>query len=386
MKIGITCYPTYGGSGVVATELGIELAQRGHQVHFISYSQPIRLTEPHQNIHYHAVEVSTYPLFEYPPYDLALATRMAEVAEIYQLDLLHVHYAIPHSVSALLARQMLAKSPSGKRLPFVTTLHGTDITLVGLDRSYLPITRFSIEESDGVTAISDYLRERTVREFDVGRPIEVIPNFVNCDLYRRDPQAAERRARFAKPDERVLVHLSNFRPVKRVLDVIEIFDRVQKQVPARLLMIGDGPERSGAEWLARSKGIQDRVIFMGKQNQVEQKLATADLMLMPSDLESFGLAALEGMACEVPTIATRVGGVPEVIEHGKSGFLAEVGDVETMARYAIEVLSDPDRLVQMGKLARYAAQSRFCASLIIPRYIKFYERVIERTVERSAAG
>src|SRR5438067_9652643 len=244
MKIGITCYPTYGGSGVVATELGLELAQRGHQVHFISYAQPIRLSAPQPNIHYHEVEVSRYPLFDYPPYDLALATRMAEVSELYDLDLLHVHYAIPHSVSAMLARQMLAASGSHRKLPFVTTLHGTDITLVGQDRSYLPITRFSIEESYGVTAISNYLRERTVREFEVKREIQVIYNFVNCDVYVRDEGAAERRKEYVKDGERLLVHLSNFRPVKRLSDVIEVFDRVRKKIPSKLLMIGDGPDRS----------------------------------------------------------------------------------------------------------------------------------------------
>src|SRR5260370_10488322 len=248
MKIGITCYPTYGGSGVVGTELGMELADRGHDVHFITYSQPIRLSTGHPQIHYHEVEVSRYPLFEYPPYDLALATRMAKVAQIYDLDILHVHYAIPHSVSALLARQLLA-SPTTlvrKKLPFVTTLHGTDITVVGATRSYLPITRYAIEESDGVTSISRYLRDRTISEFDIHNPIEVIPNFVNCDLYRRDPKPAENRSQFAKPDERLLVHLSNFRPVKRLQDVVEIFDRVQIQVHSRLLMIGHGPDRSVA--------------------------------------------------------------------------------------------------------------------------------------------
>ncbi|HYL11523.1 MAG TPA: N-acetyl-alpha-D-glucosaminyl L-malate synthase BshA [Terriglobales bacterium] len=376
MRIGITCYPTYGGSGVVATELGLELAQRGHQIHFISYSQPIRLTGPQPNIHYHEVEVSRYPLFDYPPYDLALATRMAEVSELYDLDLLHVHYAIPHSVSAMLARQMLAAKPRGRRLPFVTTLHGTDITLVGLDRSYLPITRFSIEQSDGVTAISQYLRERTLREFDILNKIQVIYNFVNCDIYCRDKQAAERRAEFAKENEKVLIHLSNFRPVKRLMDVIEIFDRVHKKIPSKLLLIGDGPDRSQAEWLAVQKGIHDDVIFLGKQDRVNEKLPMADLMLMPSQLESFGLAALEAMACEVVPIATRVGGVPEVIEHGKNGFLADVGDVDTMARYAIDLLSDDIRLREMGKTARASAQARFCASKIIPQYEDFYRRVL----------
>src|SRR5437660_3163430 len=358
MKIGITCYPTYGGSGVVATELGLELAQRGHEVHFISYAQPIRLTGPAPNIHYHEVEVSRYPLFDYPPYDLALATRMAEVAELYDLDLPHVHYAIPHSVSAMLARQMLAAGPKKRKLPFVTTLHGTDITLVGQDRSYLPITRYSIEQSDGVTAISEYLRERTVREFDVKNHIEVIYNFVNCDVYCRDKNFAKRREEYAPNGERILVHVSNFRPVKRVTDVIEIFDRVRKQIPAKLLLMGDGPDRSPAEWLAVKKGIHDDVIFLGKREQVYEKLAIADVLLLPSELESFGLVALEAMASEVVPIATSVGGVPEVIENG-TGFLAGVGDVETMARYAIEILSDEGRLREIGKKCRASAQKRF---------------------------
>ena len=377
MKIGITCYPTYGGSGVVATELGMELADRGHEVHFISYQQPIRLNTERANIHFHEVDVSNYPLFEYPPYDLALATRMAEVAQIYGLDLLHVHYAIPHSVSALLARQMLAAN-GGRRQPFVTTLHGTDITLVGTDPSYMPITRFSIEQSDGVTAISNYLRERTLQVFDVKKPVQVIYNFVNCDLYRRDPEIEQHRAEYAHADERILVHLTNFRPVKRVTYVAEIFDQVQPQVPARLLMIGDGPDRSPAEWMVRRKGIQDRVHFLGKQGRVHEKLAIADLMLLPSQLQSFGLAALEAMACEVPTVATRVGGVPEVIDDGTTGILAEVSDVEAMARRAIEVLSDESKLRLMGKRARIAAQTRFCSTKIIPEYESFYRCVLER--------
>ena len=379
MKIGITCYPTYGGSGVVATELGLELANRGHEIHFITYAHPIRLTELHPNIHYHEVDVSRYPLFEYPPYDLALATRMAEVSELYALDILHVHYAIPHSVSALLARQMLAAKPRGQRLPFVTTLHGTDITLVGLDRSYLPITRFSIEESNGVTAISKYLRERTLREFDVKNHIEVIYNFVNCDLYCRDAGAATRRLEYAPDGERILVHLSNFRPVKRVTDTIEIFDRVRKKVPSKLLMIGDGPDRSRAEWLAVQKGIHKDVLFLGKQDEIGEKLAVADVMLMPSELESFGLAALEGMACKVVPIATRVGGVPEVIEHGKSGYLAEVGDIDGMAAYAIELLSNDSLLQEMANASRAMAQSKFCASRIVPQYEEFYRRTLERS-------
>src|ERR1700692_2192390 len=380
MKIGITCYPTYGGSGVVATELGLELAQRGHEIHFISYAQPIRLRGEEPNIHFHEVEVSRYPLFDYPPYDLALATRMAEVAQLYDLDLLHVHYAIPHSVSALLARQMLAEGPRGRRLPFVTTLHGTDITLVGLDRSYLPITRYSIEQSDGVTAISNYLRDRAHGVLDVRKEIEVIYNSVNCDVYVRNKKpAAKLRAEYAPNNERLLVHLSNFRPVKRVTDVIEIFDRVRKQVPARLLLIGDGPDRSVAEWLAVQKGIHEDVLFLGKQDDVQEKLGICDILLMPSELESFGLAALEAMACEVVPIATRTGGVPEVIEDGVSGFLAEVGDVDTMAQRAIDLLSDESRLRAMGKAAREMARSRFCASKIVPQYEDFYRRVIERS-------
>ncbi len=380
MKIGITCYPTYGGSGVVATELGLELAQRGHEIHFITYAQPIRLRGAELDIHYHEVEVSRYPLFEYPPYDLALATRMAEVAQLYDLDLLHVHYAIPHSVSALLARQMLAAGPRTQRLPFVTTLHGTDITLVGLDRSYLPVTRYSIEQSDGVTAISNYLRDRTQRLFDVKNKIEVIYNSVNCDVYRRDPETvAKVRPEYAPNGERILVHLSNFRPVKRLTDVIEIFDRVHKKFPSKLLLIGDGPDRSVAEWLAVQKGIHDDVLFLGKQDQIQDKVAVADIMLMPSELESFGLAALEAMACEVVPIATRAGGVPEVIDHGNTGFLADVGDVETMARYAIELLSDEARLREMGKRARAVASDRFCSTKIVKQYEDFYRRVLDRS-------
>ena len=380
MKIGITCYPTYGGSGVVGTELGIELASRGHEVHFIAYQQPIRLNTQQPRIFFHEVTVSQYPLFEYPPYDLALATRMAEVAEIYDLDILHVHYAIPHSVSALLARQMLAAQGNGKarRLPFVTTLHGTDITIVGADRSYLPVTRYSIEQSDGVTAISQYLKQRTLVEFEIKNPIEVIYNFVNCDIYKRATESGARRAEFAGKDERILVHVSNFRPVKRLCDVIEIFDRVQKKIPSRLLLMGDGPDRSRAEWLVGQKGLRKKVEFMGKLDRVYEKLSFADLMLVPSELESFGLSALEAMACEVPTIATAVGGVPEVIEHGRSGFLAPVGDVDAMSKYAIDILSDETRLREMGKVARWEAQTRFCSTKIIPEYEKFYERVLER--------
>jgi L-malate glycosyltransferase len=378
MKIGITCYPTYGGSGVVATELGIELAARGHEIHFITYSQPFRLSGREANIHFHEVAVTNYPLFEHPPYDLALATRMAEVAEFYSLDLLHVHYAIPHSVSALLARQMLASR--GRHLPFITTLHGTDITLVGLDRSYLPITRFGIEQSDGVTAISSYLRDRTREAFGITSEIEVIRNFVNCDVYVRNPElVSAMRGRYAAPDERLLVHLSNFRPVKRIRDVVEVFARVAREVPARLMLIGDGPDRSVAEYLARQHKIQDRVHFIGKQDNVNELLPLADLMLMPSEMESFGLAALEAMACGVPTIATDVGGVPELIDNGRNGLLFGVGDVEAMSAAAIALLGDEARLRTMSEAGRKTAQDHFCASRVIPLYEEYYERVVGRT-------
>jgi N-acetyl-alpha-D-glucosaminyl L-malate synthase BshA len=378
MKIGITCYPTYGGSGVVATELGIELANRGHDIHFISYAQPFRLSGREERIHFHEVPVSNYPLFEFPPYSLALATRMSEVAEYYDLDLLHVHYAIPHSVSAMLARQMLARS--GRRLPFVTTLHGTDITLVGADRAYLPITRYAIDESNGVTAISDYLRRMTVETFATTRPIEVISNFVNCDIYVRDPETSETvRAQYAEPGEAVLVHLSNFRPVKRIQDVIRIFAGVVREIPAKLLMVGDGPERSSAEWLAKSLKISDRVHFLGKHDQVNQLLPAADLMLMPSEMESFGLAALEAMACEVPTIGTDVGGVPELIQNGVTGLLFPVGDVDSMAEAAVGLLKDRARLKEMARAGRQQAQRTYCASRVIPKYEEFYESILRNS-------
>ena len=379
MRIGITCYPTYGGSGVVATELGIELAGLGHEVHFISYSQPFRLNGRDDGIFYHEVPVSSYPLFEFPPYDLALASRMTEVAEFCALDLLHVHYAIPHSVSALLARQML--QTRGRRLPFVTTLHGTDITLIGLDRSYLPITRYAIQQSDGVTSISNYLKEKTLSAFDIKRPIEVITNFVNCDIYApcSDEEArAAARLRFGEPGDAILIHLSNFRPVKRVVDVVKVFARVAKEVPAQLLMIGDGPDRSAAEWLAHDLGIHSRVHFLGKQERVSTLLPLADLMLMPSELESFGLAALEAMACKVPAIATRVGGVPELIDDGATGLLYPVGDVKAMAAGAVGLLNDRVRFEAMREAARKTAQTRFCSTLVLPRYVAFYESMLNK--------
>jgi N-acetyl-alpha-D-glucosaminyl L-malate synthase BshA len=371
MRIGITCYPTYGGSGVVATELGQELAARGHEIHFISYAPPIRMNLAEPNVQFHEVEATTYPLFDHPPYTLALATKMLEVFELASLDLLHVHYAVPHSVSALLARSMAAP----RRLPFITTLHGTDITLVGTNREYLPITRFSIEQSDGVTAISQYLRQKTIQEFDIQRPIDVIPNFVNCDLYSRSADGTL-RARYAPGGEPILMHLSNFRPVKRAIDAVEIFALVREKMPAKLVMIGDGPDRAAAEYLAVKKGLHDDAHFLGKQDAVYQKLAGADLFLLPSQLESFGLAALEAMACEVPVIATRVGGVPEVVENGVDGFLVEPGDVAGAARHAIDILSRADRGREMGRRARANAQKKFSARDIIPLYERYYQEVV----------
>jgi L-malate glycosyltransferase len=379
LKIGITGYPTYGGSGVVASELGMELAARGHEVHFITYAMPMRLNPAHDRIYFHEVEVTTYPLFDHPPYTLALAVKMAEVAENASLDLLHVHYAIPHSVSALLARQMTAP----RRLPFITTLHGTDITLVGSDRSYLPITRFSIEQSDGVTAISNYLREQTVKEFDIKRPIEVIRNFVNCDLYCC-PSDKRRRSEWAPNNEPLLMHLSNFRPVKRITDVVEIFALVRQKMPAKLVLIGDGPDRGAAEHLVRKKRLSADVFFLGKQDHIQNILGLADLFLLPSDLESFGLAALEAMACEVPVIATNVGGLPEVVTHGVDGYLVAPRDVAAAAKFAIQILSRADRGKEMGKQARIDARKKFCSNDVIPLYEAYYQKVLDASSTAKA--
>jgi len=366
VRIGITCYPTYGGSGIVATELGMELAQRGHEVHFITHANPIRLDPGTPRVHYHEVEVSNYPLFQYPPYSLALASRMAEVASCYKLDLLHVHYAIPHSIAALLAQQMMAPR---RRLPFITTLHGTDITLVGADRSYFPITKFSIEQSNGITAISEYLRRQTVDVFGVAQPIAVIPNFVNCSLYRPQP---ERRRRVP-----TLLHVSNFRPVKRPLDCIRILQIVRRSHPAHLLMAGDGPERGPAEMLAIELGVAEHVTFLGKQDHVERLIPEAQVMLLPSELESFGLAALEAMACGVPTVATRTGGVDELITPGVDGFLEPVGAVEAQAARVIELFEDSALYERMSAAARHTAVERFDSARIIPAYEAFYRQICE---------
>lgn len=373
MRIGITCYPTYGGSGIVATELGLELANRGHEVHFICYANPIRLDPETPRIHYHEVEVSTYPLFQYPPYSLALAARMAEVAEHEGLDLLHVHYAIPHSISALLAQQMLEP----RKLPFITTLHGTDITLVGADRSYYRITKFAIEHSDGVTSISEYLKQRTLEVFQVRNPIRVINNFVNCEVYQPDP---ERRAQssLAPPGEKVLMHVSNFRPIKRVTDCIRILHLVRRHVAAHLIMVGDGPEYSAAQSLVSELALERHVTFLGKQARVHRLLPLAHVLLLPSQLESFGLVALEAMACGVPPVATNVGGLPELVTHGVDGFLEAVGDVEAQAARVVELLSDEALYTRVSAAARLTAETRFSTTRIIPQYEQFYQEVCER--------
>lgn len=365
MRIGITCYPTYGGSGIVATELGLELAQRGHEVHFISYANPIRLDPDTPGIHYHEVEVSTYPLFQYPPYSLALASRMAEVAERHQLDLLHVHYAIPHSISALLAQEMITT----RRLPFITTLHGTDITLVGSDPNYFPITKFSIERSDGITTISEYMRQRTVDFFGIRKPIEVIHNFVNCSIYRPDENVRP------KGGKRIL-HISNFRPVKRVLDCIHAFQKVRQAVAdAELVMAGDGPERGPAERLAFQLGIETHVRFLGKQDHMERLIPRMHALHLPSETEAFGLAALEAMACGVPPVATRTGGVPDLITHGVDGFMEPVGDIDAQAGRLISLLTDEALHSRLSAAARSTAQNRFSTELIIPRYEAYYQLV-----------
>jgi N-acetyl-alpha-D-glucosaminyl L-malate synthase BshA len=372
VNIGITCYPTYGGSGIVATELGLELATRGHEVHFITYSNPIRLDPGIPRIHYHEVEVSNYPLFQYPPYCLALASRMLDVAEAYDLDLLHVHYAIPHSISAMLAQQMMAPK---RRLPFITTLHGTDITLVGADPSYFPITKFSIEKSDGVTSISEDLRKHTVEVFGVSNEIRVITNFINCDLYHPDPEKAGASA-YAPKGEKLLIHVSNFRPVKRVLDCIRILDEVRKHTPAHLLMVGDGPDRGVAEHLVRQLKLTSHVSFLGKQDHVERLIPLAHVLLMPSEMESFGLVALEAMSCGVAPVATFVGGVPELIINGKNGFMEPVGDIAAQSARAVELLTDDALYQRITAAGRQRALDVFCSERIIPQYERYYEQVL----------
>ncbi len=378
LRIGITCYPTYGGSGIVAAELGKELARRGHTVHFIAASLPMRLTELSDRLFFHEVEMLEYPLFEHLPYDLALATKQFRVACEYGLDLLHVHYAIPHAISAYLAREMLRPY---RYLPVITTLHGTDITLVGRDRSYLPITRFGIAQSDGVTAVSQYLRRATCEIFGLC-DIRVIPNFINGEDYARRPRP-ELRERFAPSGEKILAHVSNFRPIKRAPDCVEIFARVVEHVPSRLLMIGDGPDRARVEWLVERHGLTGRVHCVGKQPNIAEFLSIADLLLLPSEMEAFGLVALEAMACEVPVIASRTGGVPEVVEDGVTGLLLPCGDIEAMAQAAIALLQDDERRREMGRRARERALARFSSEQIIPMYEAYYREVLARASEEK---
>jgi len=373
VKIGITCYPTYGGSGAIATELGIELAERGHEIHFISYAQPFRLPHFMERVFFHEVEMVHYPLFEHNNYSLALSAVMHEVAMRERLDLLHVHYAIPHATSAWIAREMLDGSVPTR---IITTLHGTDITLVGQERNFWEITRFSILKSDGITAVSDYLKRETVDAFRVpAERIEVVPNFVDPELYSRDRYPCWKTA-FLRDGEKMVLHVSNFRPVKRIRDVVRTFARVQKEVPSRLVFVGDGPERPAAAEEARELGITDRVLFLGKQDSVAEIMACAVLMLLPSANESFGLSALEAMASGVPVIASDAGGLPEVVDSGETGFLAPVGDVEAMASGAIEILRDDETWRRFSRQARVSAVERYGVNSIIPQYERYYERIV----------
>jgi len=378
MKIGIVCYPTFGGSGVLATELGIALSDKGYEVHFITYEQPVRLTQGfHPNIYFHEVKVPTYPLFDFPPYETALASAMVNVIVNQQLDLLHLHYAIPHASAAYFARQILKKS--GKDIPFITTLHGTDITLVGRDATYEPVVTFSINESDAITAVSDSLKKETLDSFNIEKEIHVIPNFVDVKRFHHTDKNHFKQM-LAPDGERILVHVSNFRSVKRVPDVIKIFAEVKKAIPAKLLMIGDGPERQNAEEMARSMGLYADVRFLGKQEQINEILSISDLFLLPSATESFGLSALEAMACSVPVVSTNAGGLPEINVHGKTGFLSDVGDTEAMAAHAIYILSDSERL-QHFKKAAIAHARKFEKQHIIPQYEELYAQVIKDYTE-----
>ena len=373
MKIGITCYPTYGGSGAVATELGLALAERGHEVHFVTYAQPFRLVGLHERVHYHEVEMEDYPLFEHPPYSLALAVALHDAVRREGLDLVHVHYAIPHATSAFLARQMLAEE---RPLKIVTTLHGTDITLLGLHPSFHAITRFSILQSDGISAVSQFLKDETVRDFSVPPDrIDVIPNFVDTEVWRRDREPCH-RAKLAPEGEKIVMHVSNFRAVKRVQDVVDVFARIRRKVRARLVLVGEGPERPRALKRAADLGLRDEVVFLGRHGSVEEILSCADLFLLPSESESFGLAALEAMACGAPVVASLAGGLPEVVEDDVSGYLLAVGAVDEMAEAGVRILSDPGLADRLSKGARTLAVERFSAKAIVPRYEALYERVV----------
>ena len=373
MKIGIVCYPTFGGSGVVATELGKELALNGHQVHFITYTQPIRLDFFNQNLFYHEVNVSSYPLFQYPPYESALASKMVDVVKFEKLDLLHVHYAIPHATSAFLSKEIL--KTEGISIPVVTTLHGTDITVVGKDRTYKPMVTFSINNSDGVTTVSEDLKQETLSTFKITKEIEVIPNFVDMDRFHK--QKKEHFKKFICPDdEKLLVHISNFRKVKRIDDIIYAFAKIREIVPSKLLLIGDGPERTKMEKLCRDLNLCDHIRFIGKLDVVEEVLSVADLFFMPSEKESFGLAALEAMACEVPVISSNTGGIPELMIQGKTGFMSPVGDVDDMVKNACYILDDA-HLADFKTNALKRAQE-FDIKRIVPLYETYYLKIIEQ--------
>lgn len=373
MRIGIVLYPTFGGSGVVATELGKELAKKGHEIHFITYNQPVRLGAFGRNIFYHEVRVSDYPLFEYPPYELVLASKLVDVAKYEKLDLLHVHYAIPHASAALMARQILEQE--GIYLPFVTTLHGTDITLVGKDSSFEPVITYAINQSDAVTAVSESLRADTYKHFEVTREVEVIPNFVNLKNYPHNGDVEDKQS-YAPNGEKILTHVSNFRKVKRVEDVVAVYSKVREKIPAKLLLVGDGPERHAIELMCRELGTCSDIRFLGKLQQPENILAVSDLFLMTSETESFGLSSLEAMACGVPVISTNSGGIPEVNVQGETGFLSDVGDVDEMSVNAIRLLSDESMHAQFRKNARAHAE-KFDISNIVPMYEKLYNRVVE---------
>jgi N-acetyl-alpha-D-glucosaminyl L-malate synthase BshA len=372
MRIGIVCYPTFGGSGVLATELGKALAQKGHMVHFITYQQPVRLNGFIPNIFYHEVQVPTYPLFDYPPYETALASTMVDVIKNNNLDLLHVHYAIPHASAAYMAKQILKKE--GKNIPVITTLHGTDITLVGRDKTYAPVVAFSINQSDAITAVSQNLRDETYKIFSIEKEIEVIYNFVDVHRFKRKPIDAFRKV-IAPGGERILLHASNFRKIKRVQDVVRIFSEVHKVRPSKLLFVGDGPERSTAEDLARELGVCDEIRFVGKQEQMEDILAIGDLFLLTSEYESFGLAALEAMAAGVPVVSTNAGGLKEINIDGETGYMANVGDVETMSKQALAILGD-DKVLKGFKERASAHAKKFDISHIVPHYEKLYERFL----------
>ncbi len=372
MNIGIVCYPTYGGSGVVATELGMALANKGHQVHFVTSHQPVRLNFLNPNLHFHEVFIEDYPLFHFQPYELALSSKLVEVVEKYNIDLLHVHYAIPHAYAAYMAKQMLKQK--GFDIPFVTTLHGTDITLVGSHPVYKTAVEFSINNSDAVTAVSDSLRRDTMRLFDISKKIEVIYNFIDFEKLKNWNDEDCSRINLAKSDEKIITHVSNFRPVKKVLDVIYIFNNIQKKISSKLIMVGDGPEREKAESLARELGIKNKIIFMGKSDEVREILFMSDLFLLPSETESFGLAALEAMAAKTPVISTNTGGIPEVNIHGKTGLLSNVGDVDNMSENALKILEN-EEILNSFKEGAYSVAQEFSIESILPKYEEMYRRI-----------